>query len=90
MIKYSIIVVYADYHTNVVSTFTSHKDAIEFLSEIINEDYRDTENINNFKVYYESKDVITVHSLGYISKSLYAKYFIIEHEDNTINSVNFK
>jgi hypothetical protein len=85
MIKYNIVVVYFDYKTEIIKTFLSHKDSIEYLSYLIDKNYKGEKEFN-YKVYYDNKDIITVFNLGYFSKSMYAKYYIIKYEDLTENN----
>jgi len=83
MKKYNIICVRLDYNVQIIDTFLSHKDAIEYLSSLIDREYKNEDKIKYFKVYYESRDAITVSHIGYLYKSFYAKYFILDFEDNT-------
>lgn len=90
MKKYNIISVQYDFKTCVIDTFIEHKDAIEALTEIINEIYKNNENNKYYKIYYESKDEISIYYLGYLNKSLHIKYFIIQYDDKTNDdSFNF-
>ncbi len=82
MKKYNIIRVNHDYTTTIQETHLHHKDAIESLTNSLN-DYKTEEKEKYYKVYYESKDEITINYCGWSGKSLHAKYFIIEYEDDT-------
>lgn len=83
MRKYNIVGVDYDYQTSIIETFVSHKDAIEYLSELINKEYKSEDKQKSYRVYYESNSEITVHYVGYFSKSLHCKYFIIDFNDKT-------
>jgi hypothetical protein len=83
MKKYNIISVQYDYKTRVLDTFLEHKDAIESLTETINNEFKNNENIKNYKIYYESRDEISIYYIGYLGKTLHAKYFIIGYHDKT-------
>lgn len=83
MKKYNIICVNFDYTTKIVETFLTHKDAIESLTTTLNTEYKTEEKQKYYRVYYESKDEITINYCGYLGKSLHAKYFIIEYNDDT-------
>lgn len=87
MIKYNIVVVYNNYKAEIIKTFLSHKDSIEYLSYMIDKNYKGNEE-TNYKVYYDSKDVITVFNLGYFSKTMHAKYYIIMYEDLIDDELN--
>lgn len=81
MIKYNVVVVFADYKVDIIKTFLSHRDANEFLSCLIDKNFKG-EKESSFKVYHDSKDLLTVFNLGYLSKSLFGKYYIIKHDDH--------
>lgn len=85
MKKYNIVKVDNLYKIEILETFLFHKDAIEYLTSLIDKTYKSEIDIRNYKVYYEQKDEITVNWLGYLSKGLCAKYYIIAYEDNTAN-----
>jgi len=82
MLKYNIIKVTHDYQVEIANTFLYHKDCIEYLTRMIDSEYKG-EKEYEYKVYYDSKDRITVYYIGYFGKSLHAKYFIISYEDFT-------
>lgn len=83
MKKFSIIKVDQDYAVQIIQTHLFHKDAIEYLTALIDKTYKNDDEIKNYKVYYDRKDEITVNWIGYFSKGLMAKYYIIEYEDTT-------
>jgi len=83
MIKYNIVVVYDDYKCDIIKTFLTYCHAIEYLSLLIDKYYKG-EKESSFKVYDDNKDSKTVFNLGYFSKSLHAKYYIIKHDDSAV------
>lgn len=83
MKKYNIICVLANYKTSIVATFLHKKDALEALSACISKEFKNEEVNNYYKVYWDSSSEITINYCGYMGKSLYCKYFIIEYEDKT-------
>ena len=84
MKKYNIVKVDLDYKTNILKTFMTHGEAIEYLSSLIDQEYKKEDNANNYKIYYDSKDSITIKYIGYLSTNLECKYFIIEYDDDTM------
>lgn len=83
MRKYNIVYVSVDYKVSIIDTFLTHKDALEKLSSLINEDYKSEENQKYYKIYYENNNEISIFYIGYLTKSFYCKYFIIPYEDKT-------
>lgn len=81
MKKFNIVRVNSDYKTSIIKTFLSHGESIEYLANLIDKEYKKEDN--SYKIYYTSKDEITIHYVGYLSKGLEVKYFIIEYEDDT-------
>ncbi len=83
MRKYNVIIVAQDYTTTISGgPFLEYRDALEYVNEIINSEYKG-EKESYYKVYMECKNIITVYSLGYLSKSLHSKYIILDYEDDT-------
>lgn len=83
MKKYNIVFVDSIFKTSIIDTHLTHKDAIEQLTCIINKEYKTEDSQKYYKIYYESKDEITIYYLGFMGKYLHGKYFIIEFEDKT-------
>lgn len=82
MKKYNIVCVNSDYTATITETHTEHKDAVDSLGCILNK-YTTEEKKKFFTVYFDSSDELTIKYNGYMGKSLHAKYFILEYEDNT-------
>lgn len=89
MKKYNIVKVNYDYETKILKTFMTHGEAIEYLSTLIDQEYKREEITKYYKIYYDSKDSITIKYIGYLQVSLDSKYFIIEYEDETICACGF-
>jgi hypothetical protein len=81
MKKYNIVRVSYDYKTNIIKTFSTHGEAIEYLTNSVDKEYKKDDG--SFKIYYTSKDEITVHYVGILTKGLHAKYFILDFIDDT-------
>ena len=89
MKKYNIVKVNYDYETKILKTFMTHGEAIEYLSSLIDEEYKKEDIAKYYKIYYDSKDSITIKYMGYLQVSLDSKYFIIGYEDDTICACGF-
>lgn len=83
MKKHIIVRVNHDFTTKIEDVFLSHKDAIEYLSNMLNTDYKTEDKQKYYKIYYESNNEITINYCGWGGRTLHAKWFIIEYEDET-------
>ena len=82
MKKFNIVKVNHDYKTSIIKTFLTHGESIEYLGNLIDKEYKKEDG--SYKIYYISRDEITINYIGYLSKSLHTKYFILEYVDDTI------
>ena len=78
--KFAIIKVNKDYEIKILAVFFEHKEGVEFLHDFISKTYKE-ENKDSFKVYYDSKDCVSVFYSGYTGKYLDSKYYIVTYED---------